>query len=212
SFGTSSDDGSVLLIDLDGNGTFSAAERIVNNNFFQGNTARTGNATFPGPGTYEIAIAYYQGGGGGAREGRFAKTGGGGGGASQTVIDPSAAGQAGMWSDDSSVGNRLTERWYNRAPLNVNNSSPELDPVALPTLTGNILPFATVTTFYGQPTEAVDLVRDVDPAAGGVGLGRPAPHRARNDKGTANRPRGAPSTALLACSANTTGTPPAGGA
>ena len=113
-FGTSSDDGSVVMIDLDNNGDFTSSERIVNNNFFQGDTARTGNATFTSAGTYRIAIAYYQGGGGAAMEARFAKTGSVAY-ASLTIIDPSA--QAGMWTDESGVANRLTERWMSRTPI-----------------------------------------------------------------------------------------------
>jgi len=48
SFGTNSDDGSIILIDLNNDGIFSAAERIVNNNGFHGAVTVTGNATFYG--------------------------------------------------------------------------------------------------------------------------------------------------------------------
>jgi autotransporter-associated beta strand protein len=54
-FQTGSDDGSMLFI----NGA-----TVVNNNAYQGVTWRGGSYTFNAPGTYPIAIGYYQGGGG----------------------------------------------------------------------------------------------------------------------------------------------------
>jgi|GEM_PF-2645669 len=56
-FGTTSDDGSVLFID--GN-----HDAVVVNNFFQGMTNRTGTYTFPAAGLYPIAAGFNQGGGG----------------------------------------------------------------------------------------------------------------------------------------------------
>ncbi len=63
-FGTSSDDGSVIYMDLNGNGSFAdAGEFIVNNNFNQGDTARTGTVTL-NTDSVHIVIGYYEGGGG----------------------------------------------------------------------------------------------------------------------------------------------------
>jgi hypothetical protein len=56
-FATTSDDGSTLFInDQD--------TPVVNNDFFQGATQRSGNYNFPTAGLYPIAIGYFQGGGG----------------------------------------------------------------------------------------------------------------------------------------------------
>ncbi|MCL4204010.1 MAG: autotransporter-associated beta strand repeat-containing protein, partial [Pirellulaceae bacterium] len=119
SFGTRSDDGSCFWIDLDQDGVFSTTgrwgnERIVNSNFLQGSTSRTGNATFPGPGSYRIAIPYFENSGGAFMEARFAS------GPDvaydiQTVINPADAGQSGRWSNGATA-NQLGEKWYNTAP------------------------------------------------------------------------------------------------
>jgi autotransporter-associated beta strand protein len=94
SFGTSSDDGSVIYI----NGTL-----VVNNNAFQGNTAKTGNYTFTSAGQYTVLIGYYQGTGGATMEARFAP-GANVAYASQTIINPFDPNQAGMWSIGSGPG------------------------------------------------------------------------------------------------------------
>lgn len=61
-FGTRSDDGSVLYIDLNNDSVFDpASEMVVNNNNFQGYTNRVGNRNLAA-GTYNIAIGFYQGG------------------------------------------------------------------------------------------------------------------------------------------------------
>ena len=63
-FGTSSDDGSVIYMDLNGNGSFADADEfIVNNNYNQGDTARTGTITL-NTDSVHIVIGYYEGGGG----------------------------------------------------------------------------------------------------------------------------------------------------
>ena len=72
-FGTSSDDGSVLLLDLNGDGNFtSPGERIVNNNNYQGNTQATGTVTL-NMDSVHIVIGYYQGTGGYDMTARFKK-------------------------------------------------------------------------------------------------------------------------------------------
>jgi hypothetical protein len=71
-FQTGSDDGSLVYLDLDGDGVFetgnSPSERIVNNNFYQGVNYRDGTVTLAAQ-AYRIAIPFYQGGGG---EGMYA--------------------------------------------------------------------------------------------------------------------------------------------
>jgi len=63
-FGTSSDDGSVIFMDLNGDGNFtSPGERIVNNNKDQGDTAATGEVDLEMDSVH-IVIGYYEGGGG----------------------------------------------------------------------------------------------------------------------------------------------------
>ena len=59
-FGSRSDDGSVVYIDLNKNGSFDSNELIVNNNFDQGYTNRQGNVNLS-QGTYNIALGWYQG-------------------------------------------------------------------------------------------------------------------------------------------------------
>jgi len=72
-FGTSSDDGSVIYMDLNGNGSFAdAGEYIVNNNYYQGNTVRTGTVTL-NMDSVHLVIGYYQGGGGYDMTAGFAK-------------------------------------------------------------------------------------------------------------------------------------------
>ena len=63
-FGTSSDDGSVLCLDLNGDGDFTGAgEMIVNNNNYQGDTAATGEVDLNMKSVHMV-IGFYQGGGG----------------------------------------------------------------------------------------------------------------------------------------------------
>ena len=71
SFGTNSDDGSSLYVDLNGDHVFTANERIVTNFGPHGPTQVIGTATLAA-GTYDIAVAQYNGGGGGLIEARFA--------------------------------------------------------------------------------------------------------------------------------------------
>jgi hypothetical protein len=64
SFGTASDDGSVLYLDLNGNGSFAdSGEYIVNNNADQGETKKAATVSLTA-GYYRIVIGYYQGTGG----------------------------------------------------------------------------------------------------------------------------------------------------
>ena len=63
-FGTSSDDGSAIYMDLNGNGSFAdSGEYIVNNNNWQGDNAVTGEVDLQMDSVH-IVIGYYQGGGG----------------------------------------------------------------------------------------------------------------------------------------------------
>ena len=114
SFGTNSDDGSAILIDLNNDGLFSLSERVVNNSGLHGATTVAGNVTFPAAGTYRIAILYTQATGGGSIDARFAK-GGSFAFADQATINPGLAGQAGIWADDALTPNQLSVKWYDRS-------------------------------------------------------------------------------------------------
>ncbi len=71
-FGTKSDDGSAICMDLDGDGDFDGeGELIVNNNAFQGEVEKTGTVFLEASKQYPIAIGYYQGTGGALMEARF---------------------------------------------------------------------------------------------------------------------------------------------
>jgi autotransporter-associated beta strand protein len=66
SFATTSDDGSMLYVD---------GNAVVNNNFFQGPTQRTGLVNLT-PGLHTIDIEFYQGGGGASMDAQWDPTGG----------------------------------------------------------------------------------------------------------------------------------------
>ncbi len=72
-FGTASDDGSVLYADLNDDGVFDpATELVVSNNKDQGTTVVTGTVELTMPSVH-IVIGYYQGGGGYSMAARFNK-------------------------------------------------------------------------------------------------------------------------------------------
>ncbi len=93
SFGLRSDDGSVVYIDIDGDGTFNTGnERIVGDNSDHGLNNQAGNVTLAA-GIYDFAIGLYERGGGDAITARYAP------GVvtdynQMTIIDPTAANQA----------------------------------------------------------------------------------------------------------------------
>lgn len=70
-FGTASDDGSALFIDLNKDGTYSASDEIVNNNAYQGVIQKLGTVTFATAGDYPIFIGYYDGTGGYSMEAKY---------------------------------------------------------------------------------------------------------------------------------------------
>ncbi|MEM7392281.1 MAG: hypothetical protein AAF492_08015, partial [Verrucomicrobiota bacterium] len=75
SFGTASDEGSMLYIDLNDDGDFvDVGELIVDNNGNHGRRERTGDVRFPGPGRYKIVIAMFEQGGGENMEAKFARS------------------------------------------------------------------------------------------------------------------------------------------
>ena len=77
-FGTRSDDGSMIYLDLNGDGDFNDAgedETIVDNNGSHGEQERTGEIALDA-GEYPIAIGFYQGGGGSYMGARWKKGGG----------------------------------------------------------------------------------------------------------------------------------------
>ena len=97
-FGTRSDDGSVVWVDLDQDGDFETGEMLVSNKGSHAAQNRVGDANLS-EGVYGIAIAWWQGGGGHEIEARYAQ-----GIISEanygtmTVIDPTSGAQAGLWS------------------------------------------------------------------------------------------------------------------
>ncbi len=103
-FGTSSDDASVVWIDLDDNGLFehdgaNGDEMIVDNKGFHANQTRVGQAVFPVVGEYNVAIGFYEAGGGQFMEVRWAP-----GSFSEMdynfmpVLDPTDPAQAGVFT------------------------------------------------------------------------------------------------------------------
>ena len=72
-FGTRSDDGSVIWLDGDGNGEFeSPGEILVDNNGYHGAQNRVGSTNLAA-GSYGIAIGFFERGGGAIMEARFAQ-------------------------------------------------------------------------------------------------------------------------------------------
>jgi len=72
-FGTASDDGSVVYVDLNHDGVFDpATELVVNNNNVQPTIVKTGTVTL-NMDSVHVLIGYFQGGGGLSMEARFAK-------------------------------------------------------------------------------------------------------------------------------------------
>ena len=97
SFGTSSDDGSAVYVDLNQNHIFESTELVVDNRGGHGNQSRTGTISLAA-GVYDIYIPYYESSGGGNMEARFA-SGNAVAYGSQTIINPS--GQPGVWTTQS---------------------------------------------------------------------------------------------------------------
>ncbi|MEM7391497.1 MAG: LamG-like jellyroll fold domain-containing protein, partial [Verrucomicrobiota bacterium] len=74
SFGTASDDGSMVYIDLNDDGDFAdAGELIVDNNGNHGRREIIGDVSFPDAGCYNIVIAMYEQSGGENMEAKFSK-------------------------------------------------------------------------------------------------------------------------------------------
>ncbi len=97
SFGVNSDDGSVIYIDLNGDGRFDpSTELILDDNSNHGFRDRTAERNIPA-GTYDFLTGFYERGGGDGLTMRFA-AGSGVGYGSQTILDPTDPGQAGIWN------------------------------------------------------------------------------------------------------------------
>ena len=85
-FGTASDDGSVVYVDLNDDGVFDpATERVVNNNIIQPTTLRTGTVTL-NMNSVHVLIGFFENEGGQSMEARFAKGTGVAWGSMQNVI------------------------------------------------------------------------------------------------------------------------------
>ena len=97
-FATRSDDGSLFYVDSNQDGVFHASEIVVDNGGSHGLRNRVGTVNLAA-GTYAIAIPYYQGIGGAGMQARFGQ-----GAVAEadfgtlSVIDPTAAAQAGLWT------------------------------------------------------------------------------------------------------------------
>ena len=94
-FQTQSDDGSVFWIDVNRNGVFDGNELVVNNNGDHGDVTVTSPNVNLGVGNYRIAIGFYENGGGNIMRAAFRRPSDG---TTNVNINPSAAGQAGLWS------------------------------------------------------------------------------------------------------------------
>ncbi|MEI6809598.1 MAG: hypothetical protein WCN95_12830, partial [bacterium] len=100
-FATASDDGSVVWVDRDQNGLFEHAgalgdEMIVNNKGSHGVQYSYGVVNLPA-GTYNVAMGFYEGGGGEYMEVRYGSGSLLNNWGGMTTINPSAAGQNGLW-------------------------------------------------------------------------------------------------------------------
>jgi hypothetical protein len=85
-FGTASDDGSVVYVDLNNDDVFNpATELVVNNNNIQATTVKTGTVAL-NMNSMHVLIGYFQSGGGQSMEARFAKGTGVAWGSMQNVI------------------------------------------------------------------------------------------------------------------------------
>ena len=105
-FGTSSDDGSTLWIDLNQNGQFDAGngELIVDNSGSHGVQDRVGTVNLAA-GTYNIGIAWYDVGGASSMEARYAQgTVAEAAYGTMTVINPGDVAQAGLFNSET-LGN-----------------------------------------------------------------------------------------------------------
>ncbi|MCC6512178.1 MAG: VCBS domain-containing protein, partial [Pirellulaceae bacterium] len=102
-FGTASDDGSAIYIDLNNDGVFSNSELIVDNRGVHGVINAVGTANLAA-GTYGIAVVFSELGGGEFMEARFAQgTVAAANYSTMTIINPAAAAQSGMWTRAGSV-------------------------------------------------------------------------------------------------------------
>jgi autotransporter-associated beta strand protein len=105
SFGTSSDDGSTLYIDLNQNGAFEAGERVISNFGSHGVVAVVNTVTLAA-GTYRFATGWFNGNGGLQTDVTFAP-GSGLPIGSQTFVNPGSPTQAGIFSSPSTPGGRI---------------------------------------------------------------------------------------------------------
>ncbi len=105
SFGTNSDDGSSIYIDLNQNGIFETNERVIGNLGPHGVVTVT-NTVNLAAGSYKFAIGYYNGTGGAQIDAKFA-IGSGVAFATQAFINPGSATQLGVFSAPNTPGGQL---------------------------------------------------------------------------------------------------------
>jgi hypothetical protein len=105
SFGTNSDDGSSLYIDLNRDGAFQADERVISNLGSHGVVTVTNTVTLAA-GTYKFAVGWYNGNGGQQIDAKFAP-GTGVPYASQNFINPGTGTQLGIFTGPVTPGGTL---------------------------------------------------------------------------------------------------------
>ncbi|MEX2138446.1 MAG: PEP-CTERM sorting domain-containing protein [Pirellulales bacterium] len=134
-FAVGSDDGSVLWIDLNRDGTFGAGELIADRNRDTGYGRDATDFTTLAAANYPIAIGFYENGGGNDMEALIQRPGG-----TLDFIDPSAASQAGIWSY---IGNVSTNANFSTNPIVLNASG-----------TINVTPTASLAATVGAVSMA----------------------------------------------------------
>ena len=124
SFGTGSDDGSAIYVDVNLDGIFEPSELVVNNAQPHGVVTAIGTVNLAA-GTYPVYIGYYESSGGGSMEAKVAAGGAAGppiAYATQADINPTAAGQAGVWSATTGINNTVTMSGTGTVTLDGNNT------------------------------------------------------------------------------------------
>jgi autotransporter-associated beta strand protein len=122
SFGTNSDDGSAVYVDLNQDGIFESNELIVDSNGGHGTQQKVGTTPALAAGNYAVYIGYYESSGGGSMEARIAP-GTQATYTSQLVIDPSSPAQAGIWAPlVVAANNNIIMNGTGRVELDGNNT------------------------------------------------------------------------------------------
>jgi hypothetical protein len=148
-FASKTDDGSTWWIDLDNDGKFErgdngsgVSELVLNNNFYQGPTARRGVAIVP-PGTHRVALGFYEGGGGALADFKWDR--------GDIPIPDVATYDASLTQLDPTDSSIATFRARTYAPTDLATPSFGTNPV---TVTGNSTIFSNGASAFGATTFA----------------------------------------------------------